>query len=165
MVDEQAFREALSRFPSGVTILTLYGRDGSLRGITVSAFSSLSLRPALVLACISRKAACHAEMTRGIPFGISILTEDQADIALRFATPIEDKFNGVEYRFGPSGVPLIEGACVQLECCVANLHIGGDHTIVVGNVTYTQIAEGLPLVYAQRNFHRLPSYTAPMKVG
>jgi flavin reductase (DIM6/NTAB) family NADH-FMN oxidoreductase RutF len=155
VIDDQRFRNALSSFASGVTVISLRGDDGRLRGITVSAFSSVSLSPPIVLACVARTSACAREFLPGVYFGISILAEDQAQIAQHFAKPSGNKFGDMPFRFGRAGIPLIDGACAQLECVVSRCVDGGDHTIVIGEVLAAESSDAVPLVYARRKFHRL----------
>lgn len=155
MTSKSEFREALSRFPTGVTILSMRTPSGVLAGLTVSAFTSVSLEPPMVLACVDARSRCVPALVEGQPFAFSILSEDQADIAEHFAAAIADKFSNVPYRDGDNGAPLIRGACAQIECRVADCHRGGDHVIVVGAVEGIVVSHDRPLVYAMRNFHRL----------
>lgn len=155
MTSKSEFREALSRFPTGVTVLALRSPNGMLAGLTVSAFTSVSLEPPMVLACVDARSRCVPALLEEQPFAFSILSEDQADVAGHFASPIADKFSDVPYRDGDNGAPLIRGACAHIECSVADCHRGGDHVIVVGAVQRIVVSHNRPLVYAMRNFHRL----------
>lgn len=155
MTDESTFREVLSHFPSGVTVLTLRAADGTMRGMTISAFSSLSLHPPLVLACVAQSSACHDALTDGMAFAVSILAETAEDVARHFATPLPDKFRDFPFHIGVLGAPLLDAACASLECTVAARYAAGDHAIVVGQVETATVRGGRPLVYAQRAFHRL----------
>lgn len=155
MTIKSEFREALSRFPTGVTILSMRTPGGMLAGLTVSAFTSVSLEPPMVLGCVDARSRCIPSLVEGQPFAFSILSEDQADIAAHFAAPIADKFSDARYENGANGAPLISGACAHIECSVSNCHWGGDHVIVVGAVERIVLSHDRPLVYAMRNFHRL----------
>lgn len=155
MTSKSEFREALSRFPTGVTILSMRTECDTLAGLTVSAFTSVSLEPPMVLACVDARSRCVPALVEGQLFAFSILSEDQADIAAHFAAPIADKFSDTPHRAGANGAPLITGACAHIECSVADCHRGGDHVIVVGAVQRIVVSHDRPLVYAMRNFHRL----------
>src|SRR4029077_3446280 len=96
-VSESDFRNALSRFPSGVTVATTMGSDGKPHGITVSAFCSVSLDPPLVLICVERTTISHDAFDAGGAFVVNILSESQEDISEQFAAPAEDKFGSVEF--------------------------------------------------------------------
>lgn len=155
MPDEAEFKEALSRFPTGVTVLALRTCEGAPVGLTVSAFTSVSLEPQLVLACVDATSRCVPALRQQRLFAFSILSEDQADIAEHFAAPLADKFSGISYGGGVNGSPLIDGACAHIECSLAACHGGGDHVIVVGAVERILLSHSRPLIYAMRDFHRL----------
>ena len=154
-VSNNEFRAALSRFVSGVTVVTALGKDNLPAGITVSAFSSLSLDPPLILACIDKRASLHDHLTEGSYFAVNILAEDQQDISRLFASKDEDRFNGTRYRWGVSGAPLLDGSVAYIECRVVHAYPGGDHTIIVGEVESTSIADHKPLVYYRGDYANL----------
>ena len=156
-MDDQKFRDAMSTFASGVTVIGLRDMEGRFRGITVSAFSSVSMTPPMVLICIARTSACNEELASGIYFGVSILAHDQEPLARHFAKSSGNKFGDVPFRFGRTSVPLINGATTQLECVVRQRVEAGDHVIVLGEVIAAEVTSTPPLVYAQRNFHRIGS--------
>jgi flavin reductase (DIM6/NTAB) family NADH-FMN oxidoreductase RutF len=150
LVSQSSFREALARFASGVVVVTGQGPAGPV-GFTVSAFSSLSLEPPLVLFCVGKTASAYAGILAASLFGISVLEEKQADIATRFARQGIDRFEGVALRAG-APVPLLEGALAQLECRRHATHDAGDHTIVVGEVLAARWSPGAPLLHYDRKF-------------
>lgn len=156
-MDDQKFRDAMSTFASGVTVIGLRDLEGRFRGITVSAFSSVSMTPPMVLVCIARSSACNAELGSGVYFGVSILSEHQEHLARHFARSSGSKFGDIPFRFGRTSVPLIDGACTQLECVVRQRVEAGDHIVVLGEVIAADVTDAPPLVYAQRNFHRINS--------
>jgi flavin reductase (DIM6/NTAB) family NADH-FMN oxidoreductase RutF len=147
-IDDARFKEAMSHFASGVTVVTTE-LEGTPYGMTVASFASLSLRPPLVLVCIEKSVKTHDALRAAGMFGVSILASTQAAVSNRFASKAEDKFAGVEVRRGPNGLPLIDGAICTLECRVQSELPGGDHTIFVGEVLDAQSNEsaGAPLVY------------------
>lgn len=153
-VDDATFKVAMSHFASGVTVVTTE-QDGIRYGMTVAAFSSLSLHPPLVLICIEKTVKTHDAIAGAGIFGVSILAQDQADHSNRFASRTEDKFSGVGTRRGELGVPLIEGAITQLECRVREQVEGGDHTIFIGEVMDVRAAEGAPLVYYRSGYREI----------
>ncbi|MEP7148682.1 MAG: flavin reductase family protein [Acidobacteriota bacterium] len=146
-VNPDDFRSALSRFPSGITVVTSRAATGDLHGITVSAFCSVSLNPPLVLACIEKTTGSHVAITDTGLFIVNILAAGQDEMSERFSLPISDKFEGVRYHAGVSGVPILTDALVMLECRVENTFDGGDHTIFVAAVENVSIKDGEPLVY------------------
>ncbi len=155
-VSKDEFRAALSRFISGVTVVTTIGKDNRPAGITVSAFSSVSLEPPLILACIDKRASLHDHLTEGSYFAVNILAEDQQHVSRRFASKEQDRFDGSRYRWGVSGAPLLDGAVGYIECRVVHAYPGGDHTIIVGEVESTSVAEHKPLAYYRGGYTNLP---------
>jgi flavin reductase ActVB len=149
-----AFRNAMAQFASGVTIVTTVQADGVPKAFTASAFSSLSLDPSLILVCLDRKADSHPAFERAEHFTVSILAEGQADTALRFAKSGGDKFGGFEVEQGSvTGMPIIPGALVHLECRMHDRLPGGDHTILIGEVLSAETyAERPPLLHHNRRF-------------
>ena len=154
MIDEADFKRAMSYFASGVTIVSTE-HDGRRFGMTVASFASLSLRPPLVLVCIERSVKTHDAIAAAGKFGVSILGASQGDISNRFASRVEDKFEGVEVSRGASGVPLIAGSLTTIECEVREQLPGGDHSIFVGEVIAVSTAEGAPLVYFRSGYRNL----------
>jgi flavin reductase (DIM6/NTAB) family NADH-FMN oxidoreductase RutF len=152
-VDAPAFRQALCQFASGVTVVTTQGPDGPL-GLTVTAFSSLSLDPPLVLVCIDRRSEAHAGFERGA-FAVSLLAEGQEPVSRRFACGGPAKFAEGGLEAGESGLLLVEGALAHLECRVTAALPGGDHVIYVGLVERASAREGRPLVHHARGYRRL----------
>ena len=154
-VSKEEFRAALGRFVSGVTIMTTLGADDRPVGITVSAFSSLSLEPPLVLACIEKKASIHDLLTSGRAFAVNVLAADQEHLSRRFASKDTDRFDGIGYKEAAGGPPLLEGALAYIECRVAETYPGGDHTIVVGEVESVTVADHKPLAYYRGGYSEL----------
>ena len=146
-ITKQEFRNALATFASGVTVVTAAAPDGTLYGLTVSAFCSVSLEPPLVLVCIEKTARCHDPFGQTRKLVVNVLSEDQRLVSERFATQMEDKFEGMDYSLNEDGTPVLAGAVTVLECSVRDSYDGGDHTIFVLEVDRTEVAGGRPLLY------------------
>jgi len=129
--------------------------EGKPFGMTVAAFSSLSLHPPLVLVCIEKTVKTHDAIAGAGKFGVSILNSKQTDVSNRFASRSEDKFAGTEIVQGELDVPLIGGAITQLSCRVSDRLEGGDHTIFVGEVVDAKTEEGEPLVYFRSGYREI----------
>jgi flavin reductase (DIM6/NTAB) family NADH-FMN oxidoreductase RutF len=153
-IDQAAFKQAMSHFVSGVTVVTTE-HDGKQYGLTVASFASLSLNPPLVLVCVEKAVKSHDAIAAARSFGVSMLEEGQADISGRFASRSDEKFAGLSFRRGTLGVPLIEGAICTLECRVSQQLPGGDHSIFVGEVVDAQTSEGKPLVYFRSGYRQI----------
>ncbi len=154
VLDPVDFRNAMARFASGVTIVTTRAGD-NLVGFTASAFSSLSLDPPLVLVCLEKKADSWEAFMAAERFAVSILAAGQWDLAIRFATKGIDKFDGAPMTTGElTGLPLIAGAIVHLECRIYDRPDAGDHTILVGEVLRAVNTDGEPLLHFNRSSGR-----------
>lgn len=145
-IDEAGFRKAMSCFASGVTVVTT-AYDGVAYGMTVSAFSSLSLVPPLVLICVEKSARIHDAIPKAERFAVNILRAGQEAISNKFATRSDDRFEGMNVRQGKLNVPLLDDSLAIVECRLHASLPGGDHTIYVGEVVAAEIGEGQPLLY------------------
>ncbi len=154
-INREEFRAALGRFASGVTVVTTKDSDGNFFGITVSAFSSVSIEPPLILVCIDRKAGSHHAFQETKTFIVNILHENQQAISNQFASKLEDKFAGIEYTHGIENIPILQGALVNLECRLKDTFESGDHTIFVGEIENAIINEGNPLVYFNGSYRKI----------
>jgi flavin reductase ActVB len=155
LVSATEYRAALSRFASGVTIVTSRDALGTDYGMTVSAFSSLSLSPPLVLVCIDQRAAWHAAIGDSSHCVVHVLSDGQEEWSRRFASEREGRFAGIAYTRTEAGVIVLPHTLATLECRIAARHAGGDHTIVVGAVEQVQLADGDPLLYHRGAYARL----------
>lgn len=157
-VDQRSFRKALGCFASGVTVVTSLQPDTRApAGVTVSAFSSLSLDPPMVLFCLGAKTSSIEAFKTFGHFAINILSEGQRDLSIRFASRTEDKWLGVEWESWDSGVPILGGCLTNLECALEAVHEGGDHLIFIGKVTRMKYLEGgSPLIYFRGGYMDLP---------
>jgi flavin reductase (DIM6/NTAB) family NADH-FMN oxidoreductase RutF len=153
-VEQAEFRRALGHFAAGVTVVTTK-HEGKHAGITVTAFSSLSLEPPLVLVCIDKRARMHDRLPVGGAFAVNMLAEDQEIVSRHFASSKGDPFQEVGFHEGASGAPLLAGAIAIVECKVVDRLPGGDHTIIVGEVEATHVREGKPLLYFRGGYAQL----------
>ena len=145
--DARQLRNALGRFPSGVTVITTRGPDGKREGLTANSFSALSLDPPLVLWSIVRKSGSLPGFLVSGHFAINVLASHQWDLSHRFATPGEDKFAGLDLHEGLGGSPLLPGALASFECKTHSTIEGGDHVLFVGRVHRIRYRNGEPLIF------------------
>lgn len=153
-IDDAQFKLAMSHFASGVTVVTT-ANEGTLYGMTVASFASLSLNPPLVLVCIEKSVKTHDAIIAAKKFGVSILAEGQDALSNRFASRSDEKFTGLTMDECELGVPLVPGAICTLECTLFNQLPGGDHTIFIGEVLHARSADGTPLVYWRSGYRKL----------
>jgi flavin reductase (DIM6/NTAB) family NADH-FMN oxidoreductase RutF len=104
-VSEEEFRQALSRFASGVSVVTTRGADGKPHGITVSAFCSVSLVPPQVLICIEKVTASHPAFIESGAYVVNVLRRSQVGLSERFAAPALDKFGDIVSHAGSRAFP------------------------------------------------------------
>jgi flavin reductase (DIM6/NTAB) family NADH-FMN oxidoreductase RutF len=132
--DSAHFRQALSQFATGVTVITTRLADGSFRGLTASSFNSVSLEPPLVLWSLANVANSLPIFTGNSHYVINILSAGQEELARRFARRGEDPFAGTGYTLSRTGQPILEGAAAWFECHNRSRYPEGDHVIFVGEV-------------------------------
>lgn len=150
--DLREFRAALGAFPTGVTIVTTRGADGTHIGLTVNSFNSLSLEPPLILWSLSAGSPRLAVFEAASHFAVNILCEDQAEISQHFASRIVDKFEGVEVSPGAGGAPLIAGCSAWLECRNYSRQKGGDHVLFIGEVERFSHSNRKPLIFSNGKY-------------
>jgi flavin reductase (DIM6/NTAB) family NADH-FMN oxidoreductase RutF len=154
-ITKEEFRNALSRFASGVTVVTTKDNDGNFQGLTVSAFCSVSLEPPLILVCIDKETVSYQAFEESGSFVVNILSEKQQHISNQFASPIANKFAGIEFSTNGNEIPILKDALVNLECSLKKAYDGGDHTIFVGEIERSHISEGNPLVYCHGQYREI----------
>ena len=155
---ERMFRETLGMFPTGVAVVTARGVDGTLQGVTVNSFNSVSLDPPLVLFSLSRKLYSLNVFLSADAFAINFLKEDQQDLSIRFNKALSNKWERVTYKMGSTGAPVLLPALAVLECYPYAQYEGGDHVIVVGRVGHIECQEcDSPLIYFRGRYHKLTS--------
>lgn len=146
-IDKDLFRQVLSNFAAGVTIVTTIDAEGRPHGLTATAFTSVSLDPPLVLVCIDKQAETYPQFDPAGVFAVNFLALDQQDLSQRFSKHGGEKFAGVSWRRGTLGAPLLEGAVGYVECRIRNAYDGGDHTIYVGEIESADANDRPPLLH------------------
>ena len=132
--DSAHFRQALSQFATGVTVITTRLADGKFRGLTASSFNSVSLEPPLVLWSLSNVANSLPIFTGNSHYVINVLSAGQEELARRFSRRGEDPFASVEYELSRTGQPILKGVSAWFECHNRSRYPEGDHVIFVGEV-------------------------------
>ncbi len=145
-LDDAMLRQVHGTFVTGVTVVTTMD-DGLPKGLAVSAFSSLSLSPPMILVCVARTSQSHPSLMRAEAFGVSILGAHQADVAQAFARSGGDKFAGLRWHCGDMGVPIIDDCSGFFEARVRERIESKTHTVFVGDVVRAGASGRLPLVY------------------
>jgi flavin reductase (DIM6/NTAB) family NADH-FMN oxidoreductase RutF len=153
MTKLDAFRQAMRRVPTGVTVVTTL-RDGEPRGITVNAFASVSLEPPSLLICINREARSYLFISSSRVFCVNVLAGDQRRLAEHFSGKVRERqFAEIEYVIDATGAPVLRGTIAHFDCELAEEYHFGSHSILVGQVVSCSARPGSPLGYFNGGFH------------
>ena len=147
-IDAEGFKQVLSHWITGVTIVTACDGD-RIHGMTVSAFTEVSLDPPLVLVCADKGSNTHPMIAAGRVFAVNVLASDQTDLSNRFASKKSEdsRFDEVAYATGETGAPLLDGVVANVDCRLVAAHDHGDHVVYVGEVVDVRYHEREPLLY------------------
>jgi flavin reductase (DIM6/NTAB) family NADH-FMN oxidoreductase RutF len=147
-ISAEDFKRALSRRASGVAVVT--ARNGErIHGMTVSAFTEVSLEPPLVLVCADKASNTLPVIRAGGVFAINVLARDQQELSNRFAVKKDEdkRFDGLQFDVGRTGAPLLRGVAVNIDCRVVAEHDVGDHVVYIGQVEEVRSFDREPLLY------------------
>lgn len=154
-VSADEFKNVMSRVAATVTIVTAPGDDGPV-GLTVSAFMSVSVDPAIVLVCVDKSTASLQAMLDAEGFTVNVMPEGAEDEAMLFATHGADKFGASKWRDAATSAagPVLESVLAHLECVTVERHEVGDHWVIYGEVEATNMADPdvTPLIWLDRGF-------------
>jgi flavin reductase (DIM6/NTAB) family NADH-FMN oxidoreductase RutF len=156
------FRRALSQFATGVTIITTLSEQGEPIGFTASSFNSVSLDPPLVLWSLASSAGSFALFHGNTHYAINVLSARQIEMSRRFGSRsgpgTETRFDGVEWRRGSGGAPVIVDCCAWFECYNRSRYHEGDHVIFVGEVERCGFTDAEPLIFQNGRYHRVEAH-------
>ena len=147
---ERAFRDALGRFATGVTIVTCSGPDGPM-GITANSFASLSLDPPLVLWSPAKSSRRYDAFVNATEFAIHIASFDQLDLCRDFAKSAGGS-SETDWKHAATGCPYLMGGVARFMCQRHATFDGGDHTIIVGKVIDFRATDGSPLIFSNGKY-------------
>jgi flavin reductase (DIM6/NTAB) family NADH-FMN oxidoreductase RutF len=141
------------RYPTGVTVVTTFD-EGAPFGLSVNAFSSVSLDPPLALVCIAGSSSTHPRLFLRDHFAVNVLSAAQADLARQFGRPGGGKFEGVSWHEAPNGSPVLDGVCGWFELQIASRMPAATHTIFLGEITSVGMPDAhTPLLYLGGGFY------------
>lgn len=160
MISPEAMKEAAARFPSGVTLVGCT-HDNESHAMTVSAFSSISIAPPLVMVSIANNSRMRELISRSGLFSVSVLAEAHRALSSECATPgrpplaLHDSA-GSAWRQGATGSPIHRDAVSYFDCRLHSVTEAGDHTIFLGAVEDAGHQPGTrPLVYWCRDYRQI----------
>jgi len=156
-IDRDTFKEIMSRWASGVTVVTVRCPDG-IHGMTASSFCSVSLDPPLVLICVNRRNRTHDYIREQGAFGVHILDTEMEAVSSRCAGFLGEEghwLNDLPSRTEATGAPILDHALSWMDCSLWQAYDGGDHTIYVGEIQAGGASAGEPLLWFCRGYQRL----------
>jgi flavin reductase (DIM6/NTAB) family NADH-FMN oxidoreductase RutF len=153
--DTTHFRAALSQFATGVTVITTRDEGGGFFGMTASSFNSVSLTPPLVLWSLGSTSRSLPLFSVNSHYVINVLAGDQASLAERFASRLDDRFEGVDYELSRTGLPILRGVSAWFECHNRSRYPEGDHVIFVGEVERCEFDKKSALVFHSNRLAQL----------
>jgi flavin reductase len=163
-LDIGTFKQAMSRFATGVTVVTTH-HNGENFGITVNAFCSVSLDPMLVLISIGKPLFTHDQIEQSGVFAVNVLSLEQRRWADRFAgrdPAVIDRWEDIAFTTASTGSPILPGCLSWIDCSVEHIYDGGDHTLFVGRVLAAHAGgQGEPLLYFMSKWSRLVREPVP----
>lgn len=158
-VDRERFVSIMSAFPTGVAIVTTLEPDGTPRGLTTNAVTSVSADPPLLLVCVDRNSRTLPALVHSKRFVVNFMRDDCADVCALFASKADDKFAHVAWTPGLGGVPILhEGAIAHAECTTHDELEIGDHVVVTGLVEDGSPPDPtqVPIVYFRKTYASAP---------
>lgn len=157
-VSAEDFKDVMARVATTVTVVTAPG-EGGLVGLTVSAFTSVSADPPIVLVCIDKATGSLDAMLEAPGYTVNLLPEGEGDEAMLFATHAADKFGLSSWRNSstPDAGAVLVSAFAHLECTTIDRAEVGDHWVIYGEVLALGFRDdqAAPLIWHDRGFARL----------
>ena len=155
-IDPELFKRLFASWASGVTIVT--SRDGErIQGMTVSAFTEVSLEPPLVMVCADKATITNELIAASGVFTVSILAEGQEALSNRFASKKDEhrRFEGLDCETGATGCARIPGALAWMDCDVVETVDAGDHYVYIGEIRAADVSDRTPLLHFRGRYGKL----------
>ncbi|MDP1772037.1 MAG: flavin reductase family protein [Methylobacter sp.] len=151
------FKKAMQLWASGVTVVTTHSEKFGLQGMTVTAFSSVSVNPPQVLVCINESSDTGDGIQESQCFAVNVLNSTQQDVSNQFAggSSQQQRFENTAWTAGITGAPMLDSSLMSLECKVIERVHAGTHWIIIGEVQDSVCREGEPLLYYRGAYQQL----------
>lgn len=153
-VSSDQYREGLSHFASGITVIAV-SSGTEMHGMTATSFASVSLIPPLISVALEKDSRTLEILRDRDAFTVNLLARNQEDVARTFATKGPKPFDRIPHSIGKNGAPLLEGCLAWFECSVRSIADGGDHEVVIAETTRIELGAGEPLLYYRRDYRSL----------
>jgi flavin reductase (DIM6/NTAB) family NADH-FMN oxidoreductase RutF len=156
-VGSEEFKKALQLWASGVAVVTSQSEQFGLRGMTVTAFSSVSAEPPQILVCLNQSADTGENIDQNKRFAVNILNAHQQAVSNNFSggSSQEDRFANAAWHSGVTGVPILDESLMSLECKVIEKVRAGSHWVIIGEVQAATSRSGKPLLYFRSSYREL----------
>tara|TARA_B100000965_G_C19481258_1_gene708629 strand:- start:294 stop:758 length:465 start_codon:yes stop_codon:yes gene_type:complete len=150
-INSYNFKNSMSKFATGVTVVSI-NDNNTFIGKTVNSFSSLSLKPPLVLFSLDKKSSSLIKFKNKSYIGINILSIKQKKLSENFANK-KSQWCNTQYFLSKNNVPMIKNSVVNLSCQKIKTLVNGDHIIFICKVIETNINEKIkPLIYVNNKY-------------
>jgi flavin reductase (DIM6/NTAB) family NADH-FMN oxidoreductase RutF len=153
-VATDALKQLLGRRAVAVAIVTARVGD-RVHGMTVTAYTEVSLEPPLVLVCADQSSNTHPVIAAGGVFALNLLSDGQAELSNRFASKQDEdrRFEGLAWETAATGAPILPDVLGALDCRVVAAHEAGDHVIYIGRIEALRVSpEREPLLYQRGTY-------------
>jgi flavin reductase (DIM6/NTAB) family NADH-FMN oxidoreductase RutF len=156
-VGSEEFKKALQLWASGIAVVTSQSEKYGLRGMTVTAFSSVSAEPPQILVCLNQSADTGENIDQNQWFAVNILNAHQQDVSNNFSggSSQEERFANAAWHLGSTGVPILDDSLMSLECKVIEKVRAGTHWVIIGQVQEATSRLGEPLLYFRSKYREL----------
>lgn len=156
-VGSESFKKALQLWASGVAVVTSHSEKYGMRGMTVTAFSSVSAEPPQILVCVNQSADTGENIDQNQRFAVNILNANQQDVSNNFSggSSQEERFVNAAWHIGNTGVPILDGSIMSMECKVIEKVRAGTHWVIIGEVQEVSCRSGEPLLYFRSKYREL----------
>ncbi len=155
------FKQAMQLWASGVTVVTTQSEKFGTQGMTVTAFSSVSTNPPLILVCINESADTGAGIQESRFFAVNVLNSTQQDVSNQFSggSSQQQRFENTPWTAGMNGAPILDNGIMSLECKVIEQIQAGTHWIIIGEVQDCSCRPGAPLLYYRSAYQQLMTHS------
>jgi len=167
-VDTRTFFDIMGTAPAAVTVVSTIEVGGTPRGMTVAAVSSVSADPPSLLISVDHRSRTLPDLLHAGRFAVNFLRGDRSDVSRRFASSVEDRFEGVEWRPGSTGMPILHAdSLAWAECRVSQRIDAGDHIILIADVVAGSPPPPLtrPLMYFRHHYEAWPGQVEDGRPG
>lgn len=160
--NKDSFRKAWGKFPTGASVITTLDDKGQVHAMTANGVVSVSLEPLLNLLSVGHHALTLGYLQKSRRYGMSFLCEDQQEIGVYYAKRPADRTAPAPAKFIKQGNSFkVEGALAYFDCKVVSTHEEGDHILFVSEVEDIEVNDGLPLIFYETKWHKLPPPPVP----